>query len=158
MKKIRPFSVVFLVVQGILFGAVLVIPGYVSSLLSQDLDGLFWLALFLIASFGVLLIDAVWVAEVLRRYHARHREVSPIRALLAWGIYLSLATVAAPCVNLVVLAREVPPLTLYQWGVFFSLYLIPALIPATILWIPAFLLSILDPNYRYTPKKSKPQA
>ncbi len=155
MKKIRPFSVIFLAVQGILFLAVMVVPGYISSLLSQDLGGLFWLALLLLPTFGVLFVDAIWVAVVLRRYHARHREVSPVRALAAWGICLSVTTVAAPLINFIVFAGWAPPLTLHQWVIFFSLYLIPALIPAVILWVPAILLSALDSEYRYTPKQKQ---
>ncbi len=158
MKKIRPFGVVFLVMQCVILLAVLFIPGHMAYVLDPGMGGLFWMMLFLLAALGVLFVDAIWVAVVLRRYHARHREVSPVRALAAWGIYLFLAVVVGPCVNFLVFAGEAPPLTLSQWVIFFLLYLIPTLIPAEILWLPAFLLSVLDPHYRYRPKQSKPQA
>ncbi len=155
MKKLRPFGIVFLVIQCVLFLALMVLPGYFASLLSRDLDGLFWLFLFLLAALAVLLVDAIWVAVVLRRYHARHREVAPVRALTAWGIYLAAAVVAGPYMNLLVLAGEVPPLSLQQWGILLLLYVLPALIPAVVLWLPAFLLSFLDSHYRYTSKKAE---
>ncbi len=158
MKKIRPFSIVFMTVQCLLLAAVMVLPGYFASAMSQDLDGLFWLALFLLAALGVLVVDAIWVGVVLSRYHARHREIPPRRALIAWAIYLVLAVAGGPCVNFAVLLGGIPPLTLEQWGILFLLYFLPSLIPAAILWLPAFLLSFLDSQYRYTPKKSEPQA
>ncbi len=157
MKKIRPFGIAFLVIQSVLLLVLWFMPGHMAHLKDPGMGGLVWLALFLIAAFLILLMDAIWVAVVLRRYHARHREVPPSHALVAWGIYLVLAVAGGPCVNFMVLLGGAPSLTMHQWAVFCALCLIPALIPATILWVPALLLSILDPNYRYTPKPAEPQ-
>ncbi len=153
MKKIRPFGIVFATIQCVLLVAVMLLPGHLAAVRDKGLGGLFWLALFFIAALLILLADAVWVAVVLRRHHTRHREVSPWRALFAWGIYLVVAVVAGPCVNFVAFAGEVPPLDVRQWATFLLLYVPPALIPALVLWLPAVLLSILDPNYRYVSKK-----
>lgn len=158
MKQLRPFGIVFLVIQGIFLLALMLLPGCLAGMLDPGLGGLVWLALLLGAALVLLLADAIWVAVVLRRYHARHREVSPRRALVAWGLYLAAAVVGGPCVNFMVLLGGIPPLTPGQWAIFLLLYVIPALIPAAILWFPAFLLSFLDPQYRCTPKKADVQA
>ncbi len=155
MKKIRPFSILFLAVQAILLCTVTLVPGYVVRVLYttmteyQRVD----FALALLAIPVVIIADVIWSALVLRRYHARHRDRSPWCALAVWAIYLILLLGGAVFGNLFMFmnrslsaADVVLMLRLLLWG----------LPPALLLWLPAALASLLDPQYRYRPKSMEP--
>ncbi len=132
MKKLSPRGVHFLVFQGVLFVAVVLLPGIY--LRTREFENGFAGAGALVMAYSVaglaLVADALWTVGVLARYHERHPEISPWRALSLWAVYLVLAFVGGILLNSLIAAGGVSRL---DWESWLPLSL-TGLIPAVVLW------------------------
>ncbi len=155
MKKNRPFRMVFLAVQFILFLAVTLLPGYLTSIYARTTVQDQPLLVIWIGALLLLLADSIWVSVVLRRYYLRHDERSPWPALLVWGGYLILMIFSA-LFHGDYLAHLRPGNAEGTMTLLNGLLMKPVLwlIPAGILWLPALLASFSHSNDRYCPKKA----
>ncbi len=152
MKKPSPRLVRFCLLQALVPASVTALPCHLVRVFRLG-EGLGLLLLLLSAGL-VMLINALCVAGALHRYHVRHRDRSPWRALSLWAVYLLVVTLGTLWAAGFGLLGD--PVQSFVWGVFMAIAFAPwtFLLPV-LLWIPAFLASFLDPNYRYTPRKAK---